>query len=130
MERYRDDRGNIYEKVGSGDPLGCGCLLGGILVIGVIGAVLIFAFGGAAWVGIHVYSYFNDNNAPGAYENRPDFFYGAVGLLFILSVCTVLATVVALFSRTRGAIRSAVVLFVLAAVAFVATVITHNLYMH
>lgn len=107
---------------------GCGCLFGGILALALLGGLLLYGFYGATWVGIHVYSYFNKNNAPGAYATQPDYFYGCAGLLFVFSIGTVLTTIVALFSRAGGAAKTAAVLFLLAVAAFIASVITYNTY--
>jgi hypothetical protein len=108
---------------------GCGCLIGGILALALLAGILVYGFYGATWVGIHVYSYFNSNSAPGAYETRPDYFYGCAGLLFVFSIGTALTTIVALFSRAGGAVKTAAVLFLLAVAAFIATTVTYSTYM-
>jgi hypothetical protein len=128
MRYGRDKQGRVYREVGSSDSSGCGCLLGGILVLGVLVGLVVYGFFGATWVGIHVYAYFNNNNEPGAYEMPADYFYGCAGLLFVFAVGTALTTIIALFSRSGGAVRAAVVLFILGVGAFIATVITYNTY--
>ncbi len=79
-------------------------------------------------MGLHVYSYFNNNNAPGAYETRPDYFYACAGVLFVLAVGTALAMLVALLARSGSAAKIGGALFALTVVAFIVTVITHQLY--
>jgi hypothetical protein len=135
MSEYGRDRdGNLYRRVG-GDFEGCGCLIGAILVLGVVGVVLTLigrvaahSIFGPAWVGLHVYSYFNNNNSPGAYETKPDYFYACAGALFVLAVVTALVMLVALLGRSARAAKIGGALFALTVVVFIATVITHQLY--
>jgi hypothetical protein len=107
---------------------GCGCLIGGIVVLALIAGIVVYGFTGATWVGIHVYSYFNNNNEPGAYETRPDYFYGCAGLLFVFGIGAVISMIFALLGRSRGAVWTTVIFFVLAVAAFAVTVILYNTY--
>ena len=127
----RDQYGNLWQRVG-GESEGCGCLIGAIVVLGVLG-VAITLIGklaasplGPAWIGLHVYSFFNGTCAPEAYLAKPDYFYACAGLLFVFAVGTALATIVALLGRSARAARIAGVLFVMTVVAFIATIITHQ----
>jgi hypothetical protein len=94
-----------------------------ITLIGKLAAHSVF---GPAWIGLHVYSYFNGNCAPGAYLAKPDYFYACAGLLFVFAVGTALVTIVALLGRSAGAARTAGVLFAMTVVIFIATIITHQ----
>jgi hypothetical protein len=121
----KDSQGNLYRRVG-GDSGGCGCLIGVVVVVlGVLGVIVTKLTPHAAWIGFHVYSFFNNNNSPGAYETKPDYFYACAGVLFVLAVGTVLATLVMILARSGRAAGIGGALFAMTIVAFIATVITY-----
>jgi hypothetical protein len=125
MSEYgRDSQGNLYRRIG-GDSGGCGCLIGLVVVLGVLGVIVTKLTPDAAWIGFHVYSYFNNNNAPGAYETKPDYFYACAGVLFVLAAGTALTTLVMILARSGRAAGIGGALFALTVVAFIATVITY-----
>jgi ABC-type Na+ efflux pump permease subunit len=127
----RDRQGHLYRRVGA-DYSGCGCLIGIIVVIGLLIGAALYGIRGALWLGTHLYSYFHNNNAPGADTavlTNPDYFYICAGLLAVFGAGAVLATITALFNHRKGAAWTAGVLLFLGVGAFIASVITYNTYM-
>jgi hypothetical protein len=105
---------------------GCGCLIGIVVALAAVGLAIWAGWTGVVNLGAHVYRHFHHGAVIiTGYNNSTGHFYGSVGLAVVFGGAAILAIIVALFSRSKGAGVTAVSLLFLAVAAGIAAEILH-----